>query len=100
MTLHDIAADGRVLIGHGPERAGINGLAPGETRERDLSWLDWSLLKDISPDGRMLLLDETAEGGGAMGSVYLRPFDGTPAVRLGDGVASSISPDGEWVLGT
>jgi len=25
------------------------------TRERDLSWLDWSLLKDISPDGRRFL---------------------------------------------
>jgi dipeptidyl aminopeptidase/acylaminoacyl peptidase len=87
-----------VLVGHGPERAGINALAPGETRERDLSWLDWSLLKDISPDGRLLLIDETAEGGGPAGSVYVRPMDGSPAVRLGDGAACGMSADGQWVV--
>ena len=96
VTVHDIARDGRVLVGHGPERAGINGLAPGEARERDLSWLDWSLLQDLSADGRQMLIDETAEGGGATGSVYLRPMDGQPAVRLGDGGGRAISPDGRW----
>jgi len=98
MTIYDVARDGRVLIGHGPERAGINVLAPGETRERDLSWLDWSLLKAISPDGRTLLIDETAEGGGTSGSVYLRPMDGSPATRLGDGAAIAMSADAQWVI--
>jgi serine/threonine protein kinase/Tol biopolymer transport system component len=98
LTLHDIAHDGRVLLGHGPERAGINGLPPGETHERDFSWLDWSLVQDLSPDGRTILLDETAEGGGSEGSVYLRPTDGSPAIRLGDGSARSISADGQWVI--
>ncbi|MEO5616845.1 MAG: hypothetical protein ABIS67_03660, partial [Candidatus Eisenbacteria bacterium] len=98
MTIHDVARDGRVLLGHGQERAGINALEPGETRERDLSWLDWSLLQDISADGRTLLLDETAEGGGAAGSVYLRSIDGSPAIRLGDGAGRTLSPDGGWVV--
>ena len=91
MTLHDLARDGRVLLGHGPERAGINAFEPGENRERDLSWLDWSLLQDISDDGRTFLLDETAEGGGASGSVYIRATDGSPAVRLGDGAGRALS---------
>jgi dipeptidyl aminopeptidase/acylaminoacyl peptidase len=99
LTLHDVARDGRVLLGHGSERAGINGLPPGETHERDFSWLDWTLLQDLSLDGRMILLDETAEGGGAVGSIYLRPTDGSPAIRLGDGSARTISPDGQWVIG-
>ena len=98
LTIHDIARDGRVLVGHGTERAGINLLAAGETRERDLSWLDWSLLQDISRDGSMILFDESAEGGGSTGSVYLRPIDGSPAVRLGEGTGRSISPDGQWVV--
>ncbi len=98
MTLHDIARDGRVLLGHGPERAGINAFEPGENRERDLSWLDWSLLQDISNDGHTFLLDETAEGGGAMGSVYIRSTDGSPAVRLGDGAGRALSFDGQWVV--
>jgi hypothetical protein len=99
MCIHDVARDGRVLVAHGQERAGINGLAPGETRERDLSWLDWSLLEDVSPDGCQIVLDETAEGGGQNGSIYIRPFDGSPAIRLGDGAASALSPDGAWVVG-
>jgi eukaryotic-like serine/threonine-protein kinase len=99
VTIHDLASDGRVLLGHGPERAGINGLPPGESHERDFSWLDWSLIHDLSLDGRMILLDETAEGGGAHGSIYLRPTDGSPAIRLSDGSARAISPDGEWVVG-
>jgi dipeptidyl aminopeptidase/acylaminoacyl peptidase len=98
LTLHDIARDGRVLVGHGTERAGINLLAAGEARERDLSWLDWSLLQDISADGTMILFDESAEGGGETGSVYLRPIDGSPAIRLGEGTGRSISPDGQWVV--
>ena len=100
LMLHDISRDGRALLAHGQERAGINGLAPGETQERDLSWLDWSLVQDISSDGRAILLDETAEGGGQRGSVYLRPIDGSPAIRLGDGSAKALSPDGQWVAGT
>jgi hypothetical protein len=100
ITVHDISSDGRVLMGHGPERAGINAMGAGEVREHDLSWLDWSLLQDMSADGRTLLLDETAEGGGPNGSIYLRSIDGTPAIRLGDGVARSMSPDGEWVVGS
>ena len=98
LTLHDIARDGRVLVGHGTERAGINLLAAGEARERDLSWLDWSLLQDISADGTKVLFDESAEGGGETGSVYLRPIDGSPAIRLGEGTGRSISPDGQWAV--
>jgi hypothetical protein len=30
--------------------------------------------------------------------VYLRGTDGSPAVRLGDGVALALSPDGRWAL--
>ncbi len=99
LTIHDVAPDGRVLVSHGPERAGISGQVTGEARERDLSWLDWSLLHDLSPDGRMMLLSESAEGGGDLGSVYVRPTDGSPAVRVGDGTCFAFSPDGEWVLG-
>jgi eukaryotic-like serine/threonine-protein kinase len=99
LTLHDVARDGRVLVGHGTERAGINLLAKGAEREHDVSWLDWSLLQDLSADGRTILFDETAEGGGETGAVYLRPIDGSGAVRLGEGTGRAISPDGEWVVG-
>ncbi len=99
LAIQDIGRDGRVLVAHGSERAGISCLAPDLERENDLSWLDWSLAHDLSKDGRLLLFSESAEGGGSEGSVYLRPTDGAPAIRLSDGgTAYAIGPDGQWVL--
>ncbi|HET9327508.1 MAG TPA: protein kinase [Candidatus Eisenbacteria bacterium] len=98
LTVHDIARDGRVLVAHGTERAGISALAASDARERDLSWLDWTLLHDLSSDGRFAILSESAEGGGSGGSAYQRPLDGSPAVRLGEGyVIGGLSPDGERI---
>jgi serine/threonine protein kinase/Tol biopolymer transport system component len=98
LTLHDVSRSGQVLVAHGAERAGISGLAQGESREIDLSWLDWSLVKDLSPDGKRILFDESGEGGGSAGSVYLRATDGSPAMRLGEGIGRAISPDGSGAL--
>ncbi len=98
LTLHDVARDGRVLLAHDSPEVGIVGRAAGADRERDLKWLDWSLSADISGDGRTALFTETGEGGGRGYSIYVRPLDGSPAVRLGEGNAQSISPDGKKVL--
>jgi len=98
LVLHDIAADGRVLLAQEETRRLILGVVPGSSQERDLSWLDWSLARDLTPDGRWLLIDEQGEGGGPNYSVYVRKTDGSPAVRVGDHDAFSISDDGKWVL--
>jgi hypothetical protein len=98
LTIQDVSSDGRILITSDNGKVGIIGQPPGQSHERDLSLLDWSRLRDLSPDGKSLLFDETGEGGGAAGAVYLRKADGSPAVRLGDGLAKQISPDGKWVL--
>jgi hypothetical protein len=100
LVLHDIAPDGRVLLSQEEARRLIVGVTPGSPQERDLSWLDWSNGRDLTPDGRWLLLDEQGEGGGPKYSIYLRKTDGSPAVRLGDNDAFSISDDGKWVLAT
>lgn len=98
LTLHDISKDGRVLFSRDDLRAGMVGLAPGETKERDLSWHDWSVPRDLSDDGKLVSFDETGEAGGATGGMYVRETDGSPAVRLGDGRSPTLSPDGKWVL--
>jgi len=98
LSLQDISRDGRVLLAHINLRMGILGLAAGETKERDLSWFDRSIAADISSDGKALLFSEHGEGGGPNYSVYLRKTDGSPAVRLGDGAAAGLSPDGKWAL--
>ena len=99
LTLHDVAKDGRVLISHDTLRSGILGFQPGDAREKDLSWLDWSGVRDISADGSWFTFAESGEGGGPGYSAYTRRMDGSPPVRLGEGVPWSISPDGRWVLG-
>lgn len=95
-TLHDIAPDGRVLLARTDDRSGIAVRLAEDVRERDLSWLDAPFLADISPDGRQVLFTEFGVGGGPDGSVYLRSTDGSPAVRLGEGSARALSPDGRW----
>jgi eukaryotic-like serine/threonine-protein kinase len=98
-AIEDIDSRHRSLVTRNIPRGGISGLAPGERQERDLSWFDFSNARDLSADGRTLLFEET--GDGAMSpyrDVYIRKMDGSPAVRLGEGEASSFSPDGKWVL--
>jgi Tol biopolymer transport system component len=98
LVLQDIAPDGRVLLSHGTNRPVILGLIPGEAKERDLTWLDFSIAADLSADGKTLLFTEQGVAGGPQYAVYIRGTDGSPAVRLGKGAARALSPDGKWAL--
>ena len=98
LTLLDVGRDGNVLLTRGNDRAGMIGLSPGDAKEHDLSWLDWSVPNDLSPDGRTVLFTESGEGGGPKYAVYLRKMDGSPAIRLSDGAGMALSPDGKWAL--
>ncbi|MGH9366972.1 MAG: protein kinase domain-containing protein [Thermoanaerobaculia bacterium] len=98
LTIQDIFRDGRLLMTQAIERQGMIALPPGEQKERDISWLDWSSGTDLSPDGKTVLFTESGSGGGEGYSVYLRKTDGSPAVRLGEGSTLGLSPDGKWAL--
>jgi eukaryotic-like serine/threonine-protein kinase len=98
LTIHDIGRTGLVLLTADKSRLSISALQPGETRENSLSWFDWSLLADMSADGKAILFSETGEAAGANSSIFLRKTDGSPAIRLGEGAFGSLSPDGNWVL--
>ena len=89
--------DGLALMITHQQRVDIRGMPPGGKQEIDLSWLGWSELRDISRDGKKILFEEEAEGGGPNYSVFLRDTDGSPPVRIGEGLAGAISPDGKWV---
>jgi len=98
LTLLDVGREGTVLLTRGNDRAGMIGLAPGETKERDLSWLDWSVPSSLSSDGQQILFQEAGEGGGPRYAVYIRKTDGSPAIRLGEGSGMALSRDGKWAL--
>ena len=95
--LCDVSRDGRVLLALENRETGIRYLAKSGV-ERDLSWLDGSVLGDLSGDGSEMLFSEVQEAGGPEGSVYLRKSDGSAPVRLGSGIGLGLSPDGKWAL--
>ena len=97
-TLHDIARDGRVLVGVENGRREMIAGTRGDAHERNLTWLDWSFLAGLSPDGSHVVFEEQvgARRNGAYG-VYVRKVDGSPAVRLGEGRARAFSPDGRTI---
>ena len=95
---YDIAADGRALVEHAISRRSVVALAPGETKQRDLSWFDGTNPSGISADGKTVLLLETGDAVASQTPFYLRKTDGSPAVKLGEGDAQDLSPDGKWVL--
>jgi eukaryotic-like serine/threonine-protein kinase len=92
LSILDVAPDGRALMARMDRSARI--VVTTDSATSDLSWLDYSRLADVSPDGRTILFTEQGEGGGDQHAVYLRPADGAPPIRLGDGIALALSPDG------
>jgi eukaryotic-like serine/threonine-protein kinase len=98
LTMQDIRSDGRWLATRDDFFRKMFGLAPGETTERELSWLDLSEPIALSPDGKTLLFSEESGSVGVNYAVCLRGTDGSAVVRLGEGAASDLSPDGKWAL--
>ena len=98
LMLHDISRQGDVLLTGSQVSTPTTGQPPGETKERDLSWLNWSFVTDLSPDGTSFIFTEFGQGSGANYAVYLRKTDGSPAVQLGEGYGVGRSPDGKWVI--
>jgi DNA-binding winged helix-turn-helix (wHTH) protein len=98
LVLHDAAPDGRVLLERTTLRAEVLFRRAGDAGDRDLSWLDFSAVEGISPDGNTVLFYESGQGGGAGYTTFLRRTDGSPPVRVGSGCALGLSPDGRWVL--
>jgi serine/threonine protein kinase/Tol biopolymer transport system component len=97
MWLQDLRNGVALMITH-QQRLNIRALPPGAKEERDLSWLGWSYLRDISRDGTKVLFEEEAEGGGPNYTAYLRDTDGSPPVRMSEGEARAVSPDNKWVI--
>ncbi|PYQ60188.1 MAG: hypothetical protein DMF58_09070, partial [Acidobacteria bacterium] len=48
MKLYDISNSRRILLSNGMWRAALEYQPPGDAAEHDMSWLDWSMLADLS----------------------------------------------------
>jgi tRNA A-37 threonylcarbamoyl transferase component Bud32 len=94
--VQDVARDGRLLLQRWEVRREIVALPPGETRERNLTWFNWSYPCALSSDGRTAYFEE--QNVGLAYQVYSRATDGTDAIRLGTKRCLSLTPDGRWLL--
>ncbi|HXI11632.1 MAG TPA: WD40 repeat domain-containing serine/threonine protein kinase [Thermoanaerobaculia bacterium] len=94
--IHDIAADGTVLLSREEWRRNIVGHVGGV--HRDLTWFDWSFPMRLSGDGQALLFEEQGAASGGRYTFYVRDTQGGPAVRLDAGRGRDLSSDGTRVL--
>jgi hypothetical protein len=93
--LWDVAPDGRVLLTQDEERGAMVAQPPGQSAERDLSWLDNSSVANLSADGRWVMFADRA-------GIYIRGTDGSAPIYLGykGAFGDDLSPDGQTVLAT
>jgi Tol biopolymer transport system component len=99
LTIQDISRQGRWLATRDNHLFQLMVMPPGGKAERDLSWLDNSYVRSVlSADGGRVLFTEHSGAFGNNYAVALRKTDGSPVVRLGEGWALDLSPDGRWAL--
>jgi len=94
----DVAKDGRALLSSERVLRQIEVWSDNRPQPQDVSLFDQSLGSAISKDGTSVLLSDQGSIAGTTYATYLRRLDQTEAVRLGDGQAVDLSPDGQWSL--
>jgi eukaryotic-like serine/threonine-protein kinase len=98
LNLEDIAADGRALITLNSRRLDMAYTTLGQSRDVDLSYHDANSVRAISNDGQFVVFEDSSEAAGPGYAVLLRKVDGSLPIRLGEGSAGGISPDGKWAI--
>lgn len=98
LKLHDATADGRLLVAAERMTVGTAARHATDAAERDISWHDDTSPRDISADGRQLLVEETSAAGRHNFGAFLRALDGSRTYALADGVPLVLSPDGSTVI--
>jgi hypothetical protein len=97
--VQDVDRRGRILLTRNLPRGGVLALAPGNTQEREVSWLDFSSVIDLSDDGRLIVLaDFGGELGATGGGIGIRTTEGGPITDLGRGNPLALSADNRHVL--
>jgi len=94
--VHDLAPNGRWLAVREDLSFGVRARVPSQAAERELSWLGSSGARAMSRDGEWLLMVDVGARGGKDYGVVLRKTDVTQTIRLGEGSAQGLSPDGKW----
>lgn len=98
LTLHDVSKTGAALVTDDKIRIQAVVRRAREEFERDLSWHDWTLPRDLTDDGETLLFEEAGFSGGNKLFAYIRKTDGSDVKKIGEGAAIALSPDARHAL--
>lgn len=98
LTLCDFSKSGAALVTNDKLRVQVIARHANVGVERNLSWHDCTLPRDLTDDGETLLFEEAGMSGGSEFSAYVRKLDGSSTRKIGDGSALALSPDGKYVL--
>jgi hypothetical protein len=98
-TLHDISTQGDVLASFDHPLSRIELIDGADTAPQDRSWRDGGYVVALSSTHALLVNQSGGSGsGGARGSVYLRQPGVQQPVRIAEGQALALSPDGGKAL--
>ncbi len=98
LIVHDVHSSGKVLVSTETNMNYLVASLDGQTGEREVLSLEWSYPAAISADGRSLLFTDESVAEGPNYAVRYRPDPDAQAVRLGEGTALDLSPDGRSAL--
>jgi len=96
-VLQDVGDDGCLFVASSEDTRLL--LRRGDDLLSDFSWLGSTFVADVSPDGRSVLFLDGSAAAGTLGT-WVRPLDGSEAIRISDADPGGFSPDGRWVVGT
>jgi serine/threonine protein kinase len=94
--LLDVARDGRILLARRTVRA--ESIVQDPSSERNLSWFDFTIADALSRDGQRLLFSERGAAAEGVFKLYVRGTEGSPPIKLGDGLGLAFSPDGKFAV--
>ncbi len=98
LWVSDISPDGRALVGRGGSRLEMAAGSLDSPTAEDISWLDWSSVKDVSRGGELVLFEENGDGVAGKSVVFLHRRSDKSTVRLGSGMAMALNHDGTEAL--
>lgn len=94
----DVSASGRVLLSRDEARQ-ATGFRRGGGPEANLTWTGQAQVVALSPDGAEALLTVFGERAEGTAVTWLRGTrEASMPVRLGEGEATDLSPDGLWAV--
>ena len=98
LLLHDSGPSRQLLVSAEITTIGAMARHASDPAERDISWHEHTFVRDISADGRMLLVEESYSAGRHRYLAYLRGIDGTWTRQIARGVPLAMAPDQRTVI--